>query len=209
MAGPNATDWLTAIGTVGTLGATVILFWWDRGQRLRGERRAQASLISGWTDRVKANDAERPLHIRNMSNEPVYNVNVFLEDEDDQDADQDIVQRSISPETINVHFISVFPAQHTFSWQVSRNNPASSGARNAPRVALLFHDKDGVRWLRNWDGALVVRKKDNPDAHRRFKSQDLEPPQSKIERRSAEPSTHELNAPPCRPPGAWVLARIL
>jgi hypothetical protein len=44
--GPSITDWLAAIGTVGTLGATVALFWIDRYQRRMREDRSQAALIS-------------------------------------------------------------------------------------------------------------------------------------------------------------------
>lgn len=176
MTDPNVTDWLTAIGTVGTLGATVILFWWDRIRRQGREHRAQATLISGWTDSIRVNDIVRPLHLINMSDEPVYNTNVFMEDEDIQDQAHNIIEQPIDSNTRNKHFISVLPAKQHVTWYVSRRNPVSKGPRSVPRVGLLFNDRNGMRWLRNWDGKISPRPHDRPEFHRPAKASDVEPP---------------------------------
>jgi hypothetical protein len=69
--GPSIADWLAAIGTEGTLGATVALFWIDRYQRRMREDRSQAALISGWSEPVRPGDATRALKVANLSTEPL------------------------------------------------------------------------------------------------------------------------------------------
>lgn len=170
MADPNAADWLTAVGTVGTLGFTVVLFWTDRSQRKRRERRAQAVLISGWADGVKAKDKERDVYVANMSDEPVYNVNVFLQDEENADKEKSIAQPQISgnKRLINNRFVSVLPPKQRVALKVKRENPESAGPRTLPLVALLFDDKNNTRWLRNWDGKVTLagEKERDHNVHR-------------------------------------------
>lgn len=181
MTDPNAADWLTAIGTVGTLTATVALFWWDRRQGKKRERRAQAGMISGWADSVNAHDDTRTVNVLNMSDEPVYNINVFLEDEDNRDEDdEDIAEKPIGPSTTNKRFLSVLPPKQLVTWDVSRRDPASAGPRTAPRVGLLFDDRNGARWFRNWNGKVIPDPRDNPNSHRPEKRlSDVERPRRK------------------------------
>ena len=186
MAGPNAADWLTAIGTVGTLAATVALFWWDRRQRQKREYRAQAVLVSGWADSVVANDPVRALHVVNISDEPVYNVNIFLEDENKRDvvdkeaiAAQPITQRAGMK---NKRFLSMLPPKQQVTWEIKREKPADPCPRTVPRVGLLFNDRNSTRWFRDWDGKVAPAAvgEYDPLLHRANKpADDITPPKRK------------------------------
>jgi hypothetical protein len=146
-------------------------------QQAERERRAQASMISGWSESISPGALTRELHLVNMSDEPVYNVNVFLENEDDQDQGKNIIEKSIGDNTRNKRFIRFFAPKQHIRWDVSRKNPASEGPKSVPRVAMFFNDKNGARWLRNWDGGLTEAEEDNPDSHRPIKaSDDVLPP---------------------------------
>ena len=146
----------------------------ERAAKREADERAQAILISGWTDSVRANDEQRQLHVANMSDEPVYNLNIFLEDEDHQDQNHEIIQTPIQSNTINKRFLIVIPPRFRISWGIPRKTPASAGPNSAPRVGLLFDDKNGVRWYRDWDGKITRAPTDNPESHRPTKRGDIE-----------------------------------
>lgn len=196
----DITDWLTAIGTAGALVATVTLFWVDRFQRRKQDRRAQAVLVSGWADSVEPDDAVRLLHVLNMSDEPVYNVNIFLEDENKRDVtDNEAI--AVQPITSNAslknkRFLSMLPPKQQVTWRVSRKKLAGSGPemsppdpspgpgpdpgpRTVPRVGLLFNDRNSARWLRDWDGKVSPAAKEeyDPALHRASKRADIETPE--------------------------------
>jgi hypothetical protein len=165
MADPNASDWLTAIGTVGTLAATVILFGLDWSRRRKREHSAQAVLVSGWSDSVRANEEARNIHVANMSDEPVYNVNVFLQDESNTDDKNNIVRQQISgnKDLVNKRFLSVLPPRQQITLIIKRENPASSGPNTLPLVGLLFNDRNNTRWLRDWDGKVTPARREEYD----------------------------------------------
>ena len=180
MGDPNVTDWLTAIGTVGTLAVTVALFWVDRFQRRKREQRAQAVLISGWAGSIQADDGVRALHVLNMSNEPAYNINVFLENENDTTEGNDIRFQPITANAKNKKFLSVLPPKQHVTWNVPRKDAAYPGPNTAPRVGLLFNDRNGTRWFRDWDGKVTRATKEeyDPGLHR-VAHADIEPPARK------------------------------
>jgi hypothetical protein len=188
----DITDWLTAIGTAGALVATVTLFWVDRFQRQKKERRAQAVLVSGWADSVKPDEAVRLLHVLNMSDEPVYNVNIFLEDENKRDVtdNEAIVAQPITSNASlkNKRFLSILPPKQEVIWQVNRKKqgdsgqdtfPPDPGPRTVPRVGLLFNDRNSARWLRDWDGKVspAAKEEDDPALHRAGKHADIGTPE--------------------------------
>jgi hypothetical protein len=152
-----ATDWLTAIGTVGTLGATVTLFWVDRRHRNRDASRAQARLISGWSQPVDQGMPDREVTLVKLSDEPVYDVNVFL------------APRRFDSGDKNTFYRSVLPPNKTapLTRKVKRANPTAPLPELLPRIELAFTDQDGTRWLRDRNGELREIKGDNPESHRR------------------------------------------
>jgi hypothetical protein len=170
MTQPSAADWMTAIGTVGTLGATVTLFWIDRYQQRRRADKTQATLISAWAEPVQQGDVTRPVKVANLSTEPVYRVNVFIEDEFNRDAHDEVVPTAIGPDTANTRYISVVPPRLLMEFDLPRNSPSSPGPRSCPRVYLLFDDRNGRRWARDFTGAILSRRRDNPESHRPVKS---------------------------------------
>jgi hypothetical protein len=151
MAEPNIADWLTAVGTIGTLVVTVSLVLLDRSKQRKREDLAQAVLISGWADSIKAGNKLRQVHVANMSDEPVYNVNIFLQDEKASDPPSITGDGTL----INNRFLSVFPPRQQGTLEVEREHPASPGPNTIPLVALLFTDRNNTRWLRNWDGKVT------------------------------------------------------
>jgi hypothetical protein len=163
---PSITDWLAAIGTVGTLGATVALFWIDRYQRRIREDKSQAALISGWTEPVRPGDATRSLKVANLSTEPIYRINVFVEDEFKRDDRNEVIPVRIGSGTINRKYISLLPPRQQVQFDLKRKEPISPGPRTCPRVYLLFDDRNGRRWARDFSGDLTSRRHDNPEDHR-------------------------------------------
>jgi hypothetical protein len=176
MSVPNAADWLTAVGTVGTLAATVTLFWIDRYQRQKRADSAQAAMISGWAEPVEIGAPTRAVVVANRSDEPVYRINVFLEDEDNQDENHEIVATEIRSDSVNTRYLSVLPPMQQVLLKVNRKNPNSSGPRTVPRVYLLFDDRNSKRWARDFRGSIRIRPADDPEKHRTLRSgSDLSP----------------------------------
>jgi hypothetical protein len=153
----------------------------DRRRVQERERRAQAAMISGWSESIRPGAAMRKLHVLNMSDEPVYNINIFLENEDQQDQDGNVIEKPIAPHAINKRFVHTLPPNQHICWEIARKDPASEGPKSVPRAALFFNDKNDVRWLRDWDGRLKEAEKDNPEDHRAKKpSDDVTPPERKF-----------------------------
>jgi hypothetical protein len=160
MGGANVTDWLTAIGTVGTLAATVALFWLDRRRRWEKELRAQSELISSWA--LHETDKPGPYEgIRaNRSDEPVYNVLAILENAVGGDTDffkihQSYVDRKFAERRPGFSFTSLLPPKtdQRFRFHKINENPHPTDRR--PRVYLLFNDRNGVQWARDFNGTLI------------------------------------------------------
>jgi hypothetical protein len=80
------TDWTTAIGTVvaavgtvGTLPWGLFLFREGRNQRSKDDLIHQATLISAWSEPIDPSSPQfRRVRLRNGSDSPVYEVNVYL-----------------------------------------------------------------------------------------------------------------------------------
>jgi hypothetical protein len=120
----SSRPWCTATATVynagshennvyvrSQLAATVTLFWNDRYQRLRRSDGAQAALVWARAQRVLPSDKIRVLNVANRSSEPVYRVNIILEDEYDRDQDGEAVPIVVGSETINTKYVSLLPSQ--------------------------------------------------------------------------------------------------
>ncbi len=157
----NPADWLAAfgtvlaaIGTVGTLIATVGLFYSDRKRRRDDERRVQAELVSTWAEPVVHGAAKRPVKIANLSNEPVYDINVFLR------------PREWSSHTEATFSKSVLPPQTTHCQDVTRRDPTRD-VSTVPRVQIAFTDRHQQRWLRHADGSLQQLENDSWRDHLR------------------------------------------
>lgn len=90
-------------------------------------------MISGWAEPVEIGAPARAVVVANRSDEPVYRVNVFLEDEDDQDENHEIVVTEIRSDSINTRYISVLPPKQQVLLKVNRKNPNSSGPRTHGR----------------------------------------------------------------------------
>jgi hypothetical protein len=140
-AATTAPQWLEAIGTVGTLSATVGLYWHDRFRRRADEVRRQATLISAWTERVEPGAQTRCVTLSNFSDAPVYEVNVFVAP-DDYKRDKNTFHQTLLP-----------PRRDT-PREVPRRNPDDKGPRHRPRVDLYFTDQNDKRWLRKQNGEL-------------------------------------------------------
>ena len=141
-ASASPADWLAAIGTVGTLVVTVALYWSDRYRRHQEEVKHQAALVSGWAERVNPGDTKRRVFLTNRSDEPVYEVNVFLP------------PRNFAPGAEHTFGMTVVPPLEKIPYDVARRDPRSAGPHSVPRPQMAFTDRNGQRWLRDRNGAL-------------------------------------------------------
>ena len=175
MSEANFPDWLTAFGTVGTLAFTVGLIGVQSILGRRQNARAQAVLVSGWTDPVKPEFPTRVLTVANLSSEPVYQVNVFMQDEKSRDEDGRLYPMEIHAETINTRYMSVFPPRQHVTWHIDRAK-GDPGGTSVPLVAVYFTDRRGKRWRRGFGGQIGRLKGDDAQLHRRASAESSTPP---------------------------------
>jgi hypothetical protein len=162
---PNAADWFTAIGTVGTLalGLLLALFsLWDRRRNRTNEHRAQASKVYGLATEVGGNGTRGVMMtlnyeavVHNNSDLPITDVVVMLGIEPPEAV---VGINQTSQQETNV----ILPGE-TFTHRV----PVELGYENdevAKHDAFLwiaFTDASGTRWERRPGQGLV----DQPGMH--------------------------------------------
>jgi hypothetical protein len=71
----------------------------------------------------------------------------------------------VGPTTINNFFWSVLPPAVPTMRTIRRGVP-DDGPREPPAVFLIFDDRQGRRWARDFSGRLAIDKRDRPEDHR-------------------------------------------
>jgi hypothetical protein len=109
-------------------------------------------MVSAWAEPVKPGDTHRVVVVANRSEEPVYELNVFLAPRHFALSAQNTFRKSLIPPMTNV------------PTRVKRQNPAE-GQRSVPRVEVAFADRNGQRWLRRGNGSLTNLQNDDWNSH--------------------------------------------
>lgn len=145
-------EWLSAIGTVGSLALGV----WLVGREAARRRNRQSRLISAWATEVhpqrSENDWGTPIAslsgassievtARNGSESPVYDFTVTVHH------DYSSTSGSTASEVL------ILPPGQTVVWVDFAILPPG-GLAGLPRVSASFTDENGVRWKRYADGSI-------------------------------------------------------
>ena len=140
-------DWIAAIGTTGALLVAVTLLWREQ----RDHDVAQARLVSAWVNEV---DDSRPeplsgVVVQNKSDEPVYDVIIFLFDS--------VAHAEVGEPGQEIFHVEVLPpgTRHRATDSVH----ARMG--HIPLLTLTFTDSSNRRWTRK-GGSLQRAASDYP-----------------------------------------------
>ncbi|MEU2333945.1 hypothetical protein ABZ608_10075 [Streptomyces sp. NPDC013172] len=146
---PNVTDWLTGVGTVGTLLFAVVTLAWDQWQRRRDRKRLQADQVSAWF--ISSNEDDSAVTILNTSGAPVYQVvvsPVYMKGDGHLFDGRQLNQTR--RRTIGV----LPPGQFRVSV-----DPFDNGMLRHPAVEIAFTDSSGRYWCRSGLGKLTALRK--------------------------------------------------
>lgn len=149
----SLTDWIEAIGTGGALLLAVIFGWIeirgarkDRADRVRTEKRAQASLVNAW---LRLREREQYVHntdvlalavVENASSSPVYEMVVHIPG-GVWSSEPHEWQRGFLVPTRGPEFAEGDP------------EPVNMAPGDLP-LEITFRDAAGVRWRRSGEGIL-------------------------------------------------------
>jgi hypothetical protein len=157
--------WLTGVGT---LGLAAVTFWLARREgsdrrrlqsaeedRIMAERRAQAGSVTAWFAgqvNVPVGPPQSRVAITNRSDEPVYNVVVFLVFV--QGAAPDTGEAAMA--TFEDHvwdYVRVLSVLPPGAWEILTVGDWG-GMQRFPGAETGFTDKSGTHWIRRANGSL-------------------------------------------------------
>jgi hypothetical protein len=142
----STTDWLAALGAVGAviLGAFgLVPQWRERRSKAIRDRQSQAVLVTAWAEPRRTANEPRVIVARNASDEPVYDVQVWL------------VTSPMTPSDLQGREVSakrtLLKAHDDLTHAIATNRPPPNVP---PRVILTFRDARKQSWWRDFDGVL-------------------------------------------------------
>jgi len=143
--GPGSwADWFAAVGTVGALAATAVIYAWDR----RRARRAQADDLNAWTESALSRETgwRVVLHLENVSDRTIPDIYIRSHPH------ARMQSRGVLNDTDEFGLRPGARASITLLYGASPPmlpGAKGSSARVDDRLFLFFSDSRGSRWVRD------------------------------------------------------------
>lgn len=144
-------EWLSAIGTVGTLMFSLLQLYYYRKEQKSYSLKAQADKISAWI--YREDESETQCILNNFSNMPVYNVIITILVTKGAGGPRDGIEADSNYQ--NRELVGVLPPG---KYKIG-TAPLSHGMHIGFGIEIAFSDVQGNSWVRKSNGELILIKK--------------------------------------------------